>query len=906
MSVRTLFWVTIFYALVPVAYGQDLVRDCIDVNDQGEGLSLAIDGLGKMHLSHATRVQGNLRYTTVDVDGSVVHQTIANRIHRFPTTETLGTGIVLTDEGAMICFHNQLARTMNFAWLENGTWQSLVIESNVSGDGCAISTWANQIDIFYEANGNLRWAKKIGDGNWSRQTVDGSAERVGVQPSIARFANGNLVVAYRDMDDLSLKVALLLADGWQIDRPDSPFPNGGHNAKVVAVGDEFHILHAITVGQLDIESDGTLLQTIRNPAGQYATAAFPDYAVGGSIGAASGSRGFFGVSRHLSRSALFGDSDGLYIYAGSPLASQVFEQYGPAQGRHTYRYTRLEVDPFGLPITVFVDSFSGTLGNPGAAPICYWRARDSDVDRVPDEVEVELGTNPNLPDTDGDGRSDGEEILVDGTDPLSDDACRPVAEVCNGQDDDCDEQIDEGVSSTCYEGPLGTENQGVCRSGQRLCENGAWQGCQGQVAPRSETCDLTDEDCDGRVDEGILGLGTACSTGLSGVCGDGITVCFAGAQRCRGLTASAVETCNGVDDDCDATSDEGAIQCGRGVCLSSVDACLGGVDNVCLPLPTLGDDSSCDGLDDDCDGATDESVSGQPTQCGVGACQRMGTTACVDGLVIDQCLPGVPAQDSTCDGIDDDCDGRLDEAYVSLERVCGLGACQRSGQTACRVGGIVSVCTPGIPTEDDSVCDGIDTDCDGQMDEDVGVQAIECGTGACRQPGQRVCRDGRVVDECDPLPGQGDGTCNGVDEDCDESIDEAFEPQATVCGIGACQTNGQVNCQNGSLVERCTPLGPQPDDNCDGVDDDCDGAVDEAYEGIETLCGAGSCQRVGQRRCIAGEILDDCQAGEPDLTDTDCDGLDEDCDGISDEGFVGEQLNCGVGACLNTGRSVCI
>ena len=50
--------------------------------------------------------------------------------------------------------------------------------------------------------------------------------------------------------------------------------------------------------------------------------------------------------------------------------------------------------------------------------VCFYRPIDSDNDRVPDYEENARGTNPDVADSDGDGRSDGEEILIDGTDPL--------------------------------------------------------------------------------------------------------------------------------------------------------------------------------------------------------------------------------------------------------------------------------------------------------------------------------------------------------------------------------------------------------------------------------------------------------------------------------------------------------
>ena len=65
-----------------------------------------------------------------------------------------------------------------------------------------------------------------------------------------------------------------------------------------------------------------------------------------------------------------------------------------------------------------------------------------------------------MPDTDGDGVSDGDEVLVEGTDPLVDDVCRPVEEVCNGQ-----MMIVMGgptkILIACYGGPPGTLGPGL-------------------------------------------------------------------------------------------------------------------------------------------------------------------------------------------------------------------------------------------------------------------------------------------------------------------------------------------------------------------------------------------------------------------------------------------------------------
>src|SRR5262245_15065635 len=101
-------------------------------------------------------------------------------------------------------------------------------------------------------------------------------------------------------------------------------------------------------------------------------------------------------------------------------------------------------------------------------------------------------------------------------------------------------------------------------------------------------------------------------------------------------------------------------------------------------IPTGASDATCDGVDDDCDGSVDEDYVAQATSCGTGACAASGVTSCVAGVEQDSCTPGTPAaNDASCDGVDDDCDGSVDEGYASLPTSCGTGGCASDGSTAC-------------------------------------------------------------------------------------------------------------------------------------------------------------------------------------------------------------------------------
>lgn len=77
--------------------------------------------------------------------------------------------------------------------------------------------------------------------------------------------------------------------------------------------------------------------------------------------------------------------------------------------------------------------------------------------------------------------------------------------------------------------------------------------------------------------------------------------------------------------------------------------------------PTSIPETFCNRIDDDCDGIIDEDFAAPPITCGIGACQSAGTLQCI-GYEIPNCHPGMPAaNDSACDGIDNDCDGAIDE-----------------------------------------------------------------------------------------------------------------------------------------------------------------------------------------------------------------------------------------------------
>jgi hypothetical protein len=195
-----------------------------------------------------------------------------------------------------------------------------------------------------------------------------------------------------------------------------------------------------------------------------------------------------------------------------------------------------------------------------------------------------------------------------------------------------------------------------------------------------------------------------------------------------------------------------------------------------------------------------------------------------------------------CDGLDNDCDGDVDEGY-NLGATCTEtvgSACQVRGKWVCDGAGVGAFClTPAIEISSE-FCDGVDNDCDGQIDEGL-TQACEsaCGTG------HRTCAAG-VWAEC-VIDRPKAEMCNGVDDNCDGQVDEGFDVGAT-CTIGqsACASTGVKACSADGLEAVCLGNGGLSEvdaiEICNGVDDDCDGQIDEG----KGLCANGQTCYKGQ------------------------------------------------------------
>lgn len=562
-----------------------------------------------------------------------------------------------------------------------------------------------------------------------------------------------------------------------------------------------------------------------------------------------------------------------------------------------------------------------------------------------------------------DDDQDGVDALLDCDD--SDPLIFPEAdEICDGIDNDCDGLIDDDDSdvigtiesypdvdqdgfgddlemvSSCQSPEGYIELGGDCNDNDELFFPGAEESCS----------DLSDYNCDG-------------SVAFEDVDQDGWAACLDCNDQDANANPGLEEQCDGVDNNCDGSIDEGVTilfyidQDGDlfGDSSVSIEACSppeGFVDNDldCNDINLMiypGADELCDFEDNNCDGVLDEETAvdalewyadmdgdlyGDPLNS-LFSCQQpqnhvSDNTDCDDGSASIH-----PEADEYCDSIDSDCDGSLDEDD-SLDALTwyfdgdqdGYGDSLAQSQSCSQPAGYVSNdmdCDDNnnLRSPDQSeVCNSIDDDCDGIIDEGDAIDALSFyadtdGDGfgddavislACSQPSGFVADNTDCNDTDLSISPSETETCDGVDNNCSGDESDASDQSffyADTDGDGFGDSNLiETSCfaSSGYVVLNTDCDDSEPDnfpgniEVCDGMDNNCSGDEADTTDGLEwhpdlDLDGYGdpldSIFACSQPQFYVSDSTDceDDQILINPAADELCNGVDDNCDGSIDE-----------------------
>jgi hypothetical protein len=480
----------------------------------------------------------------------------------------------------------------------------------------------------------------------------------------------------------------------------------------------------------------------------------------------------------------------------------------------------------------------------------------------------------------------GNGLSCDDGNDLTADSCDPATGCIN---DPIEVPVKEEVNEQQIAGPATNPPAPRCPGDKELCgdkckdlqkDNGNCGSC-GNKCPRGQTC--TDGVCSGspcQTGQTLCGdkckdlqsdkyncgaCGNKCKKGetcTAGVCSGpscpaGQTLC---SDKCKNLQSDKYncgacgnkckkgETCtagvcsgadlcvNGQTQSCTYTGPTGTENVG--VCKAGTKTCSAGSWGTCTGevLPTT---EVCDNVDNDCDGTVDNGNPGGNVACNTGlqgACAA-GTTACTAGTLV--CNQNQQSSPEVCDGLDNDCNGQVDDGLgtgqaCSPGQICIGGACVScpTGQIAC-----TNACVD--TTSDSSNCGGCGQACIADLVCSGGVCALSCNSDSDCPPATDACHVA--------------GTCNQQTKVCNAQTNVAAGTNCDLgdnnpCNVGACDGHGvcvghPVDCNDNDV---CTRDACRAGVGCDNGPIDCDKCQLVTCPPINTPCKHNECVQRGQ------------------------------------------------------------
>ncbi|MBR9692228.1 hypothetical protein GOV06_05590 [Candidatus Woesearchaeota archaeon] len=360
-----------------------------------------------------------------------------------------------------------------------------------------------------------------------------------------------------------------------------------------------------------------------------------------------------------------------------------------------------------------------------------------------------------------------------------------------------------------------------------------------------------------------------------------------GAVDCNDTNSSiypgAPEVCNGVDDDCNGTIDDGLpIACNVNADCGA-DGCILGT----YYTFTCNNNGTCFSYCSNVTVITDIDLDGYDTEC---------DNDCNDTNA--SIYPGAP---EVCNGVDDDCDNLTDEGFAIICNTsldCGTVGCIAGTYYSftCNNNGTCLASCSNVTSITDNDLDGYDTECDGDCDD--ANNTIYPGAA-------EVCNG--VDDDCNSTVD--DGTICNQNFYCDSDVD-GYAPNVSnyVCTNYSCTVNLPVGCfsvPGTDCNDSDNSINPGAAEVCDGLDNDCDGEIDEGntcykafycdndldgYKGIliNHTCNDSICYVDAVPANCSLTQGDDCNdtniSINPGATEIE-NGVDDNCDGSIDEGF---------------------